>query len=154
MKNIYCLITTTLLSSALYSQDYTSEIEYYQAAYGLEKKKIVENFMDLPTESSEQFWNIYNLYETERMALGKDRMSNLKKYAEAYDNMTNEQADEIAKSSLKFRASSEKLYKKYYGKVKKVTDATTATQFLQLEIYLSSAIQYSILESIPFIGEN
>ncbi len=154
MKNIYCLIIIAFLSSALYAQDYTSEIEYYQAAYGLEKKMIVENFMDLPTESSEQFWNIYNLYETERMALGKDRMANLKKYAEAYDNMTNEQADEIAKSALKFRASSEKLYKKYYGKVKKVTNATTATQFLQLEIYLSSAIQYSILESIPFIGEN
>ena len=154
MKNIYCIIFTIFLSSAIYAQDYTSEIEFYQAAYGLEKKMIVENFMDLPTEFSENFWEVYNLYENERKELGKNRMMTLKKYAESYDNMTNEQANEIALNALKFRASSEKLYKKYYKKVKKITDPTTATQFLQLEIYLAVAIQYSILESIPFIGEN
>jgi hypothetical protein len=55
--------------------------------------------------------------------------------------------------ALANRASKEKLMKKYYKKVKKVTDAKTATQFMQLEAYLGAAIQYALLESIPFVGE-
>ena len=55
--------------------------------------------------------------------------------------------------ALTNRANNEKLLKKYYKKVKKVTDAKTATQFIQLEAYLGTAIQYALLESIPFVGE-
>ena len=142
-----------LLTSFAYAQDYDTEIEYYQSVYGLEKKAIVENFIDLSGEAATSFWTAYNEYETERKSLGKERLDLITDYAEQYESLTNEQADALMLKALSIRSSNEKLLKKYYKKIKKVTDAKTATQFFQLEAYLAAAITYSLLESIPFVGE-
>ena len=153
MKKLLAIIFLACLSPFVYGQDYKSEIEFFQSAYGLEKKAIVENFMELEGESATNFWTIYNEYETERQSLGKDRLSTLSDYADQYETLTNEQADAIMLRALAYRASNEKLLKKYYKKVKKVTDAKTAARFIQLETYLGTAISYAIMESIPFVGE-
>jgi hypothetical protein len=47
----------------------------------------------------------------------------------------------------------ENLYSKYYKKMKPVVGALKASQFLQLEAYLRSAVKISVLNQIPFIGE-
>jgi hypothetical protein len=153
MKKLLFALCFGLAASITYGQDITSEINFYQSAYGLEKKGIVENFMNLSGEKATAFWEVYNAYETERKEIGKNRIANLNTYADVYENMTDEQADDITGKMLSNRASQEKLYKKYYGKMKKVVGAKTALQFLELEVYLQTAISYAILESIPFVGE-
>jgi hypothetical protein len=153
MKKVALIMVLGLVAPIVQAQDFDSEIEFFQSAYGLEKKAIVENFINLSGESATAFWIVYNEYETERKSLGKERMAVLSDYAEQYESITNEQADALMLRALANRASKEKLMKKYYKKVKKVTDAKTATQFIQLEAYLGAAIQYALLESIPFVGE-
>ena len=153
MKKIALIVILGLVAPIVYAQDYNSEIEYFQSVYGLEKKAIVENFINPSDEISAAFWTAYIEYETERQSLGKQRIELITDYAEQYESLTNEQADELVLKALSLRASNEKLLKKYYKKVKKVTDAKTATQFFQLEAYLGAAIQYSLFESIPFVGE-
>ena len=153
MKKLLLTLCLALSIGITYGQDFTSEIEFYQSAYGLEKKGIVENFMNLSGEKATSFWEVYNAYEADRKEIGKARISNLTSYSEIYDNMTDEQADEISKKFLSNRASQEKLYKSYFGKMKKVLGAKEALQFIQLEVYLQTAISYAILETIPFVGE-
>ena len=153
MRKLALIMVLGLVAPVVYAQDYNSEIEFFQSAYGLEKKSIVENFMSLSGESATAFWTAYNEYEAERQSLGKTRLAVLKDYAEQYESITNDQADDLMLRALANRASREKLLKKYYKKIKKVTDAKTATQFIQLETYLGAAIQYALLESIPFVGE-
>ncbi len=153
MKKLLFALCLTLAASITYGQDITSEIDFYQSAYGLEKKGIVENFMNLSGEKATAFWEVYYAYETERKEIGKNRIANLNTYSDVFENMTDEQADDITSKMLSNRASQEKLYKKYFGKMKKVVGAKTALQFLELEVYLQTAISYAILESIPFVGE-
>lgn len=153
MKKLLAIIFLACLTPFVYGQDYKSEIEFFQSAYGLEKKAIVENFITLSGESATAFWTAYNEYETERQSLGKERLTVITDYAEQYESLTNEQADALMLKALSLRASNEKLLKKYYKKVKKVTDAKTATQFIQLEMYLAATIQLGLLEAIPFVGE-
>lgn len=153
MRKIALIMMLGIVAPLVQAQDYNSEIEYFQSVYGLEKKAIVENFINISGETSAAFWTAYNEYETERQSLGKQRLEVITDYVEQYESLTNEQADALMLKALSIRASNEKLLKKYYKKVKKVTDAKTATQFFQLEAYLGAAIQYSLLESIPFVGE-
>jgi len=153
MKRSLTILVFILVAKLSVAQDFTSEIDFYQSAYGMEKKTIVDNFMGLVAEKATAFWDVYNAYEVERKSLGKERINNLSGYAEAYENMNDEQADGLTKNFLATRASQEKLYKKYYGKMKKVVGAKAALQFLQLEVYLQTAISFAILESVPFIGE-
>ena len=77
----------------------------------------------------------------------------MNQYLEDYDGITTDQADDIAGKMLSNRAAQEKLYKKYYGKIKKAIGAVGALQFIELEVYLQTSISYAILETIPFIGE-
>ena len=153
MRKVTLIMILGLMTPFVYAQDYSSEIAFFQSAYGLEKKAIVENFMSLSGESASAFWTAYNEYETERQSLGKERLDVIIDYTKQYETLTNEQADALMLKALSLRSQNEKLLKKYYKKVKKVTDAKTATKFIQLEAYLGVAIQYSILESIPFVGE-
>ena len=153
MKKLLFTLCFALTACITYGQDITSEIDFYQSAYGLEKKRIVENFMNLSGEKATAFWEVYNAYETERKEIGKNRIANLNTYSDVYENMTDEQADDITSKMLSNRAKQEKLYKKYFGKMKKVVGAKTALQFLELEVYLQTAISYAVMESIPFVGE-
>lgn len=154
MKKMIIAIGALFLAVPVFSQsDVASEVDFYQSAYGQEKKAVVENFMQLEGEAAEAFWAVYDAYETERREIGKTRINNLNRYIEVYTDMTDEQADEITKKMLSNRATQEKLYKKYFGKFKKEIGAKGALQFLELEVYLQTAISYAIMESIPFVGE-
>jgi hypothetical protein len=47
----------------------------------------------------------------------------------------------------------EKLYSKYYGKVKSAIGAINAAKFIQLESALHTAIREETQEALPLIGE-
>lgn len=154
-KTIFPLLIVLIatVANAQVNSEFQSEMEFFQSAYGIEKQAIAENFLKVPESSKDEFWTIYEAYETERKAMGEDRIARIKRYVEVYENISAEQADELVQESFKYRAAKEKLLKSYYKKIKKVGDATLATQFLQFELYLDSAIQFSLLEALPFIGE-
>ena len=153
MKKTIVFIAGLFVAQVAFAQNMNSEIDFYQSAYGVEKKQVVDNFMGLVAEDAKAFWEVYDRYEAERKAIGKARIDNIAEYAEQYDGITDEQADALTKKVIANRASQEKLFKKYYGQMKKAIGAKKALQFVQIEVYLQTAIQASILESIPFIGE-
>lgn len=119
----------------------------------MEKKLMVENFMQLNDADAQKFWPIYNNYETERGDLTSRRIKVLKQYADQYSTLTDEQADVLMKDVFSIRKKDLALKQKYFNQIKKNMSAKTATSFYQLEEYIQTAIRYSLLEQIPFVGE-
>jgi len=152
MKNIFITLLITFISVTAFSQT-KSEMDLFQATLGVEKEEIVMNFVKPTEEQNAAFMEVYNSYEEERKELGRQRIELLNTYAEQWENMTNEQADEWTTEVLKLGKKRDALIRKYYTRVKKVTDAKVATQFFQVEQYILTMIRYSIFESIPFVGE-
>ena len=154
MKKITFIIALVVLTStASFAQQSKDELAVVQNMYGIEKRKLVSDYMQIPEAQSAAFWSIYDKYEAERKELGAKRFELIGQYADNYKNLTDEKADEIAKGILKNNADYDKLHESYYGKVKKVTSAITAAKFMQMEIYLQGEIRNEISENIPFIGE-
>ena len=131
----------------------TEEVDLVQAAFGIDKKDIVMNYVKPSEEQRTAFMEVYNEYEIERKELGRTRIELLKQYADQWENMTNEQADDWIKKVMLLAIKQDKLIKKYYNKVKSVTNAKVATQFYQIEAYILTTIRYSLLEAIPFVDE-
>ena len=131
----------------------SSEVDLIQAAFGIEKMEIVNSFVKPSAEQKDAFLKVYNEYEVKRKELGKTRIDLLNQYAEQWENMTSEQADAWMKNVMSLTVKQDKLINTYYKKVKSVTDAKLATQFYQIEAYILTTIRYSILETIPFVGE-
>jgi hypothetical protein len=137
-------------SSTTGSQDETAII---QNLWGAEKKAIVAEYMNFNEKETKFFWPIYEEYADKRKKLGSDRIAILQDYVNNYENLTNEKAAELTKKIFKNNSQLDKLQMKYYNKMKLAITALRASQFMQLENYLQTMIQFEIQEELPFIGQ-
>lgn len=142
---------TTILNA---QDDQTkSEFEIIQDAFGLQKKDIIVNFVNLEGVDADAFWKVYNEYEAKRKELGKVRLELLYNYSTEVGMVTNEEADALMKKVIPMRKSYDKLIIDYYNKMKKATSPIVAAQFYQIENYISTGIRFTILDSMDFIQE-
>lgn len=142
------VISTTVFSQIKVQQE---EIDYYQSLFGMEKKVVVANFLQV--EETNAFWTIYNEYEKERKVLGQKRLDAILDYAEHYESLTDEKTDDLIKRSITHRKAVNDVIVKYYKKVKKISGSKTAAQFYQIENYFVTAVGAEMYTSIPLIGE-
>jgi hypothetical protein len=63
--------------------------------------------------------------------------------------MTPAAADELAVKYFANRISQEKSLEDYYKKIKSATNAVTAFEFYQAEVYMLTQIRASIMQQIP-----
>ena len=154
MKKYILIIAALFLASFAYTQSNKEEIELVQAAFGMDKKAIVADFVQLSDSQKDAFWTIYDEYETKRKEYGRERIDLLKQYAEQYMTMTSEQADTWTKKVMELQVKTDKLIATYYEKVKGVTDGVVATQFYQIENYILAMIRMQILQEVPFLKKN
>jgi len=152
MKNLITAIIILLITCPVFAQSFQNEMEIFQEAFGLEKKKSVANFMQLE-EDSEDFWKIYNDYEFERKEVGKERIKIIVDYVESYPNLTDEEILNFFKRTKAMRYSNERLLQKYFDQMRKELNVSTAAQFWQLESYFNAMIKVRIYSELPFIGE-
>jgi hypothetical protein len=153
MKKITLLMAALTIAIVSYSQSNKEETDLFQAAFGMEKKAVVANFVHPTDIQKDAFWKLYDEYEIARKENGKKRIDLLEQYAKTYKTLTNEQADAWTKEVIKLSAATDKLIVTYYNKIKKVTNPIVATQFYQIEGYILTAIRMEILENVPFLGE-
>lgn len=153
MKKITLLIALLAIVSFTYSQSNKEEVDLIQAAFGMEKKAVVANFVHPADAQKDAFWTLYDDYELQRKENGLKRMELLKQYAGQYNTMTDEQADVWTNEVIKLQTATDKLIATYYKKIKKVTSPIVATQFYQIENYILTAIRMEVLDGVPFLGE-
>ena len=77
------------------------EIDYFQSVYGMDKKLMVSEFLQInPTDP---FWTIYDEYEVKRKDLGQTRFDLLNRYVENYDKLVDADYDEIVRQMIALR---------------------------------------------------
>ena len=153
MKRYILLVAASLLASFTYAQSNKEEVDLMQAAFGMDKKAAVAEFVTPSETQKDAFWKLYDEYETQRNDLGKLRIELLRQYADKYDTMTSEQADEWTRKAMDLQKKTDGLIATYYTKVKAISDGIVATQFYQIENYILTGIRAQILVNIPFIGK-
>jgi len=154
MKTIYTFLLACILSPiALVAQQDMDDIDFFKALFGVDKLTIVEDFISVPEAKSDAFWTTYKAYETARKALRSERITILRDYADNYENLSEEQIEDLCKRSLKQNKKNTKNIEKYFKKLKKAGGITAAAQFLQIEKYFLSLSTTAIYENLPFLGE-
>jgi len=151
MKKSILLIAALFLASFAWAQSNKEEVDLLQAAFGMDKKAVVANFVKPSDAQKDAFWKLYDEYETQRKILGKQRIALLGQYADQYLTMTPEQADIWTKKVIELQKKTDALLNLYYGKVKLISDGIVATQFYQIENYILTTIRMKILQNVPFL---
>ncbi|WP_224488969.1 hypothetical protein [Robertkochia flava] len=142
-----------LMAYPLQAQVSDEEAKLIQDAWGLDKKEMIDQYMGLSGEAANSFWEVYDAYMIERKDLGMDRYQILKEYAENYDGLSGEKADELTERLFKNNMALEKLQLKCYKRMKKAVGPLEASKFIQAERYIESVIRIEVQSGIPFIDE-
>lgn len=153
MKRITILAVLAISTLFAGAQSNKEDIAILQSIFGKNKKELVQAYMTIPAEKNAAFWTLYDEYEVERNALGRERISMIEAYANAYMNLDDKTSNDLMNRKLKWVSDYSKMQKKYYGKFVKVIGATQASKFIQLEDYIENNIRLVIQESIPFVDE-
>lgn len=153
MKKILLFIAAVAFVSTIHAQSNKEDVDLIQALYGKDKKELTANFIKLEGAQKDEFWKLYDEYETARKALGKKRIALLEKYAQEYNTADDKKIDELMKQMFDLQSQTDKLIVTYYDKMKGKTGYKAAAQFSQSEAYLLNIVRLTILEQIPFFGQ-
>jgi hypothetical protein len=151
MKKYILLIAALFLASFAYTQSNKEEVDLMQAAFGMDKKAVVADFVKPSATQKDAFWKLYDEYETQRKVLGKQRIELLKQYADQFQTMTPAQADAWTKKVMELSKKTDNLIVTYYDKIKVISDGIVATQFYQIEGFILTAIRMKVLQNVPFL---
>ena len=147
-KLLLSFLLMLCLSITAISQTNQDEIQMMQSLYGMEKRDIVAEFIEVNESQENDFWILYDEYETKRQEIGKERIRLLSSYVNDFGEVKPENADKFMKQVIPLRIKADKLVDNYYKKVKTKTDPIVAMQFYQIENYLADAIRMELLEEI------
>lgn len=147
-RTIYLFFLILFLPFIITSQTNQDEVQLMQSLYGMEKRDIVAEFIELSDVQENVFWELYDEYEVKRKEIGKEKLRLLNAYVNDYGEVKPQDADKFMKQAIPLRIKSDKLMDTYYKKVKSNTDPIVAMQFYQIENYLSDAIRMELLEEI------
>lgn len=118
-----------------------------------QKAEIMGAVMVLSADEAAKFWPIYSEYDAELSKLNDQRVANINEYARAYNQMTDEKADDLIRKSLAYQKERAELLAKTYDRVKQAVGATTAARFVQVEHQLLLIIDLQIASSLPVVGQ-
>jgi hypothetical protein len=153
MKKLVLAVSFLMLAFAGFAQVSKDDVQIIQATFGKEKAELVKAYMKIPVEQDAAFWSLYDKYEEERRALGREKVSLIEEYAQSYETLDDKKAADLMNKKLKITDSYTKMQKKYFDSFAKQFGGRQAAKFFQLEDYLENIIRLGIQESIPFIDE-
>ncbi|MDN3644092.1 hypothetical protein QWY87_15360 [Lutimonas halocynthiae] len=148
IKRLLFLLFIFTFSIGMSGQASQDELQLMQSLYGMEKRDIVSEFIELNDSQEQEFWLLYDEYEEKRKDLGTERFRLLTSYVDDYGEVKPQDADNFMKQAIPLRIKSDKLVDNYYKKIKSRTDPIVAMQFYQIENYLADVIRMELLEEI------
>jgi hypothetical protein len=107
--------------------------------------------MQLTDAESQPFWTLYNEYQGKLYLVQNKRIDLIQDFAENFENITDEKADQLWLGSMAYSEEIIKLKKQYYSKFKKILPAGKAARLFQAENKIETMINANLALDIPLI---
>jgi hypothetical protein len=148
LKNV--LIFVFILSAMLFAQE-QSYIEVLKSDINTQRRALITSAMEFNAEEEEKFWPIYKEYEVEYDKLMDKEIQLIKEYAESYENMGDEVAQQLAKKSFEIEREQLTLSEKYFMKFSKELPVKRAVKLLQVLNRIELMINLQKVSNIPVL---
>ncbi len=152
-KVIVSLLLVGLAPIALQAQGGEVEgfIELLRSDIRAEKVALLTVAMDLTEGQAESFWPLQRDYESSLARLNDDRLRLIKRYAEQWGTLTDDQAAKIASDWFSIQEGRLKLRKATYKKMSKQTGALVGARFLQIENAVQMLLDLQLSAQLPLL---
>lgn len=126
-----------------------ADIHLTRVAIGAQRQALITHGMDLTVEEMQRFWPLYREYRLAAETLGDQLVDLLLIYAENYQTLTDETADQLLTEASRIDTERASLKAKYLPKFRSVLPARKVVRFYQLENKLDIAILAELAQEIP-----
>jgi hypothetical protein len=126
-------------------------LEMIKRDINAERRSIIAEAVKIPITVETEFWQMYNEMEVKLDKITDRRAANIKKFADNYENVTDDVANELANNYFDMNIERYKIYKTYYKKASKIISKKEAARFLQLIGQIQLLIDVQIAAEVPLI---
>ena len=113
--------------------------------------ELIAKVMGFSEKEAQAFWPVFRDYEKDLMKLNDERLQIYKEYAQYYESLTEEKADNLAERTLDWQAGRVKLMRNYYKKFSKALSPKTAAKFFQVENQIWLFMDIQIASEVPLV---
>jgi vacuolar-type H+-ATPase catalytic subunit A/Vma1 len=153
MKKLIIGITLVFVTTGIFAQNANDYKEVTRDVIKTEKKAAIAEAMQLTDQESTVFWPLYNEYNEKMYVENSKLINTIKDYANNYDKMTDEKAEELWTEAMKIDSDLLKLKKSYFKKFVKIMPATKAVRYFQAENKIKSLVDAKLALEIPLFEE-
>lgn len=133
------------------SQVHTStEIERAKRDLRKERENIFIQALHLSTSQASVFHVIYVDFEKEKNTLDDQLISMIVNYGENYQKLNTKTMHQFVKQSEIYQRKELAVRKKYYRKLSKAISVNLASQFYEVDDFVSTSLRMNILSGLPF----
>jgi hypothetical protein len=147
---VTALVVCAVFPAAAFAQ-VDSYIEMLRSDVRKEKVAVITEVMAFTDAEAQAFWPLYREYELDLAKIFDERIANIKKFAEHFENLDDATADDLVTTAFKLDEKRLKLQKSFYAKVKKAIGAKRAGKFMQLEGQIDRLIDLQIAANLPLM---
>jgi hypothetical protein len=151
MRKLIILFIAVFAGGYLMAQTEADYIEIARDVLKVEKKATIAEVMGLSKEEADVFWPLYNEYNNKMSDIQNERIKVIMDFAEHYDGLTGEKANELMTRAMATDQQLLKLKKNYYKKFKKIIPLGKAALYFQAENKIETLINAQLALEIPFI---
>ncbi|MCT4587938.1 MAG: hypothetical protein N4A71_08965 [Carboxylicivirga sp.] len=152
MKKLILLLGIFIYAtSATMAQDANQEMGLIGSILKSEIKVFFAQNIELKTTETEQFWEIYDQFENEVKPISIQRFKLLENIINKGGELTQDDLDNKIVTLNKSQDKRRKVRFKYYKIYKKKLGVKVASQFYQIDSYISTRIAASLNEGMPII---
>ena len=151
MKKLFLLIAIIGIGITTNAQQVNDYLEVTRAALKTEKKAMIAEVMNLTTEESEPFWAMYNEFQGKLYTANTKYLKIINEFAESFENMSSEKANDLMKRLFAYDAEILKLKKIYHKKFQGILSPQKTLMYFQAENKIDVLIDYEMAASIPIL---
>jgi hypothetical protein len=154
---ILCLLTILLSPFLAQAQPASSEAEFMKATeeartiLQTERKLIVSRNLTLTAEEAAAFWPIYDHYAADMKAAGDLRLKLIVDFADIYDSMTDDKANQLLMDAQKYEQEALDVRKRYVKKMRNALPPIKLARFFQIESKLNAIGNFVLADHIPLV---
>jgi len=153
MKKLNLLFIALIMGFSVNAQDFNDYLEVSREVLKTEKKALIAEVMQFTSEESQAFWPLYNEYEQKKYTVNTRYFNLVEKFAENFENMSDEVAVEVINESIAIKSELIKLQKTYAKKFQKILTPQKTIKYLQAENKIKALIDAELSLQIPLLDE-
>ena len=149
LRTFKLIILVTIFSTT----SFADQLEESRIELEAKKKVQISKSLELTSEQSNQFWDIYADYERELGQSTKNSFDLIRKFSNSYENETITEQDATNMLAAFFRIEARKLQTKqsYLSRYKEALPAKKVFRFYQIDNKIDSLIRCDIARKLPLI---